>query len=148
MELFEGCSIRYMSGVSYNRAINLSSQFPEVALLATARKRIVLPLVLPALAQSLSQATEAADHPPKKGILAASPSCPPLSVGRVASRRALQGTRPKRATRSGATAGLICPAVLFQRSLRLGALFVTACAHHEVRIFMSTKMSVCTNGWR
>lgn len=78
MELFEGCSTRYMSGVSYNRAINLSSQFPEVALLATASKRIVLPLVLPALAQSLSQATEAADHPsPKKGSSQPPPAAPP-----------------------------------------------------------------------
>jgi hypothetical protein len=139
-----GPSTRYMSGVSYTRC-NLSSQFPEEALLATASKCIVLPLVLPAPGQSLSPATEAVDpSPQKKGSSQRLPQLPPLSVGRVASRRALQGTQPKRATRSGATAGLICPAALFQRSLRLGALFVTACAHHEVPVFMSTKMSVCT----
>lgn len=60
---------------------NLSSQFPEVALLATASKRIVLPLVLPALAQSLPPATEAADPPPQKGSSQRLPQLPPLISG-------------------------------------------------------------------
>lgn len=105
--------------------------------------RIVLPLVLPALAQSLSPATEAADPPPKKGSSQRLPQLPP-PYQRTGSHQG--GPCKVRGLKERLTVALLRASFaqlsLFQRDLRLGALFVTACAHHEVGIFMSTKMSL------